>query len=83
LRLALIGAGAGPAVLATVSALVLVGVRRNVFGIGPTGSRSAIDLAVIGRAFLILILLFFGRHDFSTSYPSMEATDMPFAEAMM
>ena len=83
LRLALVGAGAGLTLLATVSAFVLFGMRWNVFGIWPTGSRAVIDFAVVGRALLSLFLLLFGCHFISTSYLSIEATDMPFAEAMM
>src|SRR6478672_5176436 len=71
LRLALVGAGAGLTLLATVSAFVLVGVRRNVFGIWLTGSRPVIDFTVISRAFLSLFLLLFGCHFISTSYLSI------------
>jgi hypothetical protein len=83
LRLALVGAGTGLALSAAVSALVFVGMGRNVLGVRSTGSRSLIDLAIIGGAFPGLFLLLFGCHNFSTSYRSIEATDMPFAEAMM
>jgi hypothetical protein len=83
LRLALVSAGAGLALSAAVSALVFVGMGRNVFRIRSTRSRSLVDLAVIGWAFLSLFALLSGCHNISTSYPSIEATDMPFAEAMM
>jgi hypothetical protein len=83
LRLALIGAGARLTLLAAVSAFVLIGMRWNIFWIWPAGSRPVIDFAVVGRAFLSLFLLLPGCHNISTSYPSIEATDMPFAEAMM
>jgi len=83
LRLALVGAGAGLTLLATVSAFVLFGMRRNIFGIWPTGSSSVIDFAIVGRAFLSLFLLLIGCHFYLHFVPVVKATDMPFAEAMM
>ena len=68
---------------ATVAALVLVGVRRDIFGIGPAGSRPVVDLAVVGGGLISVFLLFSGCHNISTSYHESEATDMPFAEVLM
>ena len=83
LRLALIRAGTRLAVLATVAALMLIRMRRDIFGIGATGSGPGADLAVVGGGLFSLFLLFSGCHNISTSFHETEATDMPFAEAMM
>ena len=66
LRLALVGARTGLTLSAAVSALVFVGMGRNIFGIRSTGSRALIDLAIIGWAFPSLFLLLFECHNFST-----------------
>jgi hypothetical protein len=83
LRLALVSAGARLAALATVPAFMLFGMRGNIFGIWATGSRPVIDLAIVGWRFACLFLLLSGCHNISTSFPSIEATDMPFAGALM
>ena len=69
--------------LAAVTALMLAGMRRDIFGIGATGSCPTTDLAVVGGCLISLFLLVSGCHNISTSYHESEATDMPFAEAMM
>jgi hypothetical protein len=82
-RLALIRAGTGRTTLTTVAALVLVWMRRNVLRIRLAGSRTGIAIALLLRGARTLFL-FSGRcHVISNLYPSLEATDMPFAEALM
>jgi hypothetical protein len=87
--LALVGAGSGSSAFATITAFVLFGVGRNVLRVGLTGPGSLVSVALFNRVFpllgriLTLFLLSGGCHNISSSYPSIEATDMPFAEALM
>jgi hypothetical protein len=87
--LALIGAGTRRSALASVTAFVLIGVRRNVFGIRLAGSGPRVPIALFSRSSALfgripaLFLLSCGWHNISNRYPSNEATDMPFAEALM
>jgi len=81
--LALIGARTGKPSLATITALVFAGVRWDVFGVWLAGPGARIAVALFHRGFCNLFLLSPGWHNISDRYPSIEATDMPFAEAMM
>jgi hypothetical protein len=81
--LALIGARTRGSPFTTVAALVLGGVRWDVFGVWLAGSGARIAVALLCRGSCTLFLLSSGWHNISNLYPSIEATDMPFAEAMM
>jgi hypothetical protein len=84
--LALFGTRTGRSPLTTIAALVLFGVGRNVFRVGPTGPGTLVALiavALFGRRSGTLFLFSPGWHNISNLYPSIEATDMPFAEASM
>ena len=81
--LSLVGAGAGRGALTAIAALVLIWVGRNVFGIGPSGTCAGIAVALFCRGSIILFLVSFGCHNISSLDPSIKATAMPFAEALM
>jgi hypothetical protein len=81
--LTLIGAGARGSPFTAVTTLVLVRVGRNVFGVWLAGPGARIAVALFSRGSRTLFLLSSGWHNISNRYPSIEATDMPFAEAMM
>jgi hypothetical protein len=81
--LALVGARTGRPSLAPISAFVLAGVRWNVFRVGLTGPGTLVAVALFCRGFCTLFLLSSGCHNISNLYPPIEATDMPFAEALM
>jgi hypothetical protein len=81
--LALFGARAGRPSFAPISAFVLAGVRRDVFRVGLAGPGTLVVVALFRRGFGILFLLSSGCHNISNLYPPIEATDMPFAEALM
>jgi hypothetical protein len=81
--LALFGARAGRPSFAPISAFVLAGVRRNVFRVGLAGPGTLVAVTLFRRGFGTLFLLSSGCHNISNLYPPIEATDMPFAEALM
>src|SRR6202171_5959913 len=80
--LALIGARARGSPLTPIAALVLTWVGWNVFEVGLAGSCSRVAIALFCRGSGTLFLLSSGWHNISNSYASIEATDMPFAEAL-
>jgi hypothetical protein len=55
----------------------------NIFGIRLTGPSARVAVALLCRGSGILFLLSPGWHNISNLYPSIEATDMPSAEALM
>jgi hypothetical protein len=65
------------------SCLASLRVRWDVFGAWLAGPGARIAVALLCRGFCTLFLLSSGWHNISNLYPSIEATDMPFAEAMM
>jgi hypothetical protein len=81
--LALVGARAGRSAFTAVTAFVLVWMGRNVFRIRLTGTSTWIAVALFCRRSCTLFLLSLGWHNISNLYPSIEATDMPSAEALM
>jgi hypothetical protein len=81
--LALIAACTRRSPLAPITTLVLGGVRWDVFCVWPARPRALVAVALFRRGFATLFLLSSGCHNISNRYPSIEATDMPFAEAMM
>src|SRR5688572_7036104 len=81
-NLALVAALTGRAALSAVTAFVLGRVRRNVFGIGLSGARTGIAVGLPGRP-LTLFLLSPRCHNISNLDPSIKATAMPFAEAVL
>jgi hypothetical protein len=81
--LALIGAGTRGSPLTPITALVLGRVGWDVFWVWLAGPRARIAVALVCRGFGTLFPLSSGWHNISNLYPSIEATDMPFAEALM
>jgi hypothetical protein len=81
--LALIAAGTRGSPLPPITALVLDGVRWDVFGVWLARPGARIAVALLCRGFCTLFPLSSGWHNISNRHPSIEATDMPFAEAMM
>jgi hypothetical protein len=81
--LALVGAGTGSAELTAVTTFVLIRMRWDIFRVGLPGAHTGIAVALLCRGLLTLFLLSSGCHNISNRYPSIKATDMPFAEALM
>jgi hypothetical protein len=80
---ALIGACTRGSPFIPVAAFVLAGVGRDVFLVWVTGPCAQIAIALFRRGSGNLFLLSPGWHNTSSGYPSIKATDMPFAEALM
>jgi hypothetical protein len=80
---ALIAAGTRGSPFPPITTLVLGGVRWDVFGVWLAGPSPRIAVTLFCRGFCTLFPLSSGWHNISNRYPSIEATDMPFAEAMM
>jgi len=80
--LALVAARTGSATLTAVAALMLGRMRRDVLGIGLSGARTGIAVSLL-RTWRTLFLLSSGCHYISNLDPSIKATAMPFAEAVM
>src|SRR6267143_3202045 len=81
--LALIGTRTRRSPLAPVTALMLARVGWDVFWVWLSGPGARIAVALFCRRYGTLFPLSPGWHNTSNSYPSIEATDMPFAEALM
>ena len=61
-----------------------LGIARDTGDVMNTGSAEAHRTdSCLCRGSRTLFLLSFGWHNISNLYPSIEATDMPFAEALM
>jgi hypothetical protein len=80
---ALIAAGTRGSPFPPIAALVFGGVRWDVFGVWLAGPGPRIAVTLFCRGFCTLFPLSSGWHNISNRHPSIEATDMPFAEAMM
>jgi hypothetical protein len=81
--LALVGARTRRSSLTPVAAFVLAWVGWNVFGVWLARPGARVAVALFCRGSGTLFLLSPGWHNISNRYPSIEATDMPFAEALM
>jgi hypothetical protein len=82
-NLALVGTGAGRSALAPIPAFVFGRVGGNVFRIGAPGTRIGVAVALLRRGSGTLFLFSSGCHNISNRHPSIKATDVPFAEALM